>query len=70
MLGFEKDETVLGWLLEQMEMSPDIRGMVYKLLDDQESTITSSELRPRETARTNTNQANTMQIVPNAETEQ
>jgi hypothetical protein len=33
-LGFQKDETVIAWLLEQMEMAPDLGQMIYKLVED------------------------------------
>jgi hypothetical protein len=33
-LGFQKDETVIAWLLEQMEMAPDLGNAIYKLLED------------------------------------
>ncbi len=31
-LGFQKDETLIAWLLEQMELSPDLETAIYKLL--------------------------------------
>jgi hypothetical protein len=31
-LGFQKDETVIAWLLEQIELSDDINSMTRKLL--------------------------------------
>ena len=33
-LGFQKDETVIAWLLEQIEQAPDLGAAVYKLLED------------------------------------
>ena len=33
-LGFEKDETVIAWLLEQIELSPDLDKAIGKLLED------------------------------------
>jgi hypothetical protein len=33
-LGFQKDETVIAWLLEQIEQAPDLGTTVYKLLED------------------------------------
>jgi len=35
-LGFEKDETVIAWLLEQIELSPDLDKAIGKLLQDQQ----------------------------------
>ena len=34
-LGFQKDETVVAWLLEQIEQSPDLNKVIFSLLDDQ-----------------------------------
>ena len=31
-LGFQKDETVIAWLLEQIEMAPDLGNTIYMLL--------------------------------------
>jgi hypothetical protein len=33
-LGFQKDETVIAWLLEQIEQAPDLGTAIYKLLRD------------------------------------
>ena len=33
-LGFQKDETVIAWLLEQIELAPDLDGAILKLLDE------------------------------------
>jgi hypothetical protein len=33
-LGFEKDETVIAWLLEQIELSPDLDKAIGKLLEE------------------------------------
>jgi hypothetical protein len=33
-LGFQKDETVIAWLLEQIELAPDLGAAIYKLLND------------------------------------
>ena len=33
-LGFEKDETVIAWLLEQIELSPDLDQAIAKLLSE------------------------------------
>ena len=33
-LGFQKDETVIAWLLEQIELSPDLDEAIGKLLGD------------------------------------
>ena len=33
-LGFQKDETVIAWLLEQIEMAPDLGIAIYRLLDE------------------------------------
>ncbi len=33
-LGFQKDETVIAWLLEQIEMAPDLGKTIYTLLAD------------------------------------
>ena len=33
-LGFEKDETVIAWLLEQIELSPDLDHAIGKLIND------------------------------------
>ena len=32
-LGFQKDETVIAWLLEQIEQAPDLSKAIFKLLD-------------------------------------
>ena len=32
-LGFEKDETVIAWLLEQIELSPDLDKAIGRLLE-------------------------------------
>jgi len=32
-LGFQKDETVIAWLLEQIEMAPDLDKAIYSLLE-------------------------------------
>lgn len=34
-LGFQKDETVIAWLLEQIEMAPDLNRLVLELLTDE-----------------------------------
>ena len=33
-LGFEKDETVIAWLFEQIEMAPDLDSSIWRLLSD------------------------------------
>ena len=33
-LGFQKDETVIAWLLEQIELAPDLNRLVLELLTD------------------------------------
>jgi hypothetical protein len=33
-LGFQKDETVIAWLLEQIEQAPDLDGTISKLLNE------------------------------------
>ena len=33
-LGFQKDETVIAWLLEQIELAPDLDNAIYKLIVD------------------------------------
>ena len=33
-LGFEKDETVIAWLLEQIELSPDLDRAIGKLISN------------------------------------
>jgi hypothetical protein len=33
-LGFERDETVIAWLPEQIELSPDLDTAIGKLLED------------------------------------
>jgi hypothetical protein len=33
-LGFERDETVIAWLLEQIELSPDLGTAIYRMLED------------------------------------
>jgi hypothetical protein len=33
-LGFQKDETVIAWLLEQIEQAPDLGTAIYKLLEE------------------------------------
>jgi hypothetical protein len=33
-LGFQKDETVIAWLLEQIEMSPDLDNLIGKMLEE------------------------------------
>lgn len=33
-LGFAKDETVIAWLLEQIELSPDLDKAIAGLLED------------------------------------
>jgi hypothetical protein len=33
-LGFKKDETVIAWLLEQIELAPDLGNAIYKLLEN------------------------------------
>ena len=33
-LGFQKDETVIAWLLEQIEQAPDISKVISGLLND------------------------------------
>jgi len=32
-LGFQKDETVIAWLLEQIEQAPDLGTAIFKLLE-------------------------------------
>ena len=34
-LGFQKDETVIAWLLEQIEQAPDLDKTISKLLNEQ-----------------------------------
>jgi hypothetical protein len=34
-LGFERDETVIAWLLEQIELSPDLDKAIGKLLGNE-----------------------------------
>lgn len=34
-LGFQKDETVVAWLLEQIEQAPDLGIAISRLLEDQ-----------------------------------
>ena len=36
-LGFEKDETVIAWLLEQIELSPDLDKTIFNLLEGKEA---------------------------------
>jgi hypothetical protein len=33
-LGFQKDETVIAWLLEQIEQMPDLDNAIGRLLDE------------------------------------
>ena len=33
-LGFKQDKTVIAWLLEQIEQSPDLGGLILKMLKD------------------------------------
>lgn len=33
-LGFEKEETVIAWLLEQIELSPDLDKAISNLLSE------------------------------------
>lgn len=33
-LGFHKNETVIAWLLEQIELAPDMDATIRKLLED------------------------------------
>ena len=33
-LGFEKDETVIAWLLEQIELSSNLDNAIQRLLED------------------------------------
>ena len=33
-LGFQNDKTVVAWLLEQIELAPDLDRAIYKLLED------------------------------------
>ncbi len=33
-LGFQKNETVIAWLLEQIELTPDLSIAIYKPLED------------------------------------
>ena len=33
-LGFQNDKTVVAWLLEQIELAPDLDQAIYKLLED------------------------------------
>jgi hypothetical protein len=33
-LGFQKDETVIAWLLDQIEQSPNLDNAIQKLLQD------------------------------------
>jgi hypothetical protein len=33
-LGFKQDKTVIAWLLEQIEQSPDLGGSILKMLED------------------------------------
>jgi hypothetical protein len=33
-LGFQKDETVIAWLLEQIEQAPDLGTAIFRLLED------------------------------------
>ena len=33
-LGFQNDKTVVAWLLEQIELAPDLDRAIYKLLQD------------------------------------
>ena len=33
-LGFQKDETVVAWLLEQIEQSPDLNKVILLLLNE------------------------------------
>ena len=33
-LGFQSDRTVIAWLLEQIELAPDLDQAIYKLLED------------------------------------
>lgn len=35
-LGFEKDETVIAWLLEQIELSPDLDHAILNLIREGE----------------------------------
>ena len=37
-LGFEKDETVIAWLLEQIELSPDLDKAIFNLLEGTEAS--------------------------------
>jgi predicted lipase len=34
-LGFREDATVVAWLLEQIEQSPDLNKVIYSLLSGQ-----------------------------------
>lgn len=33
-LGFQKDETVIAWLLEQIEQAPDLETAILRLLQE------------------------------------